>query len=188
MGATCSNLVCIRGKNFCIRHTLFSPMWVCLYWPLLFLWMGGLLPVSCCQVSSLYNVWNNNRLELPIAFKKNLWYDEFAYWNTDLPDQCHTYHRSLQHLSVTSTLFVGGFLFIRCIIYCLFENETRHHWLHMFTRHQPQVVSVWSLLSRNFVAVPLTDYRISPISHNVNTYFTNFTILFFCWYFCVYFV
>ena len=57
MGVTCSNLVCIRGKNFCIRHTLFSPMWVCLYWPLLFLWMGGLLPVSCCQVSSLYNVW-----------------------------------------------------------------------------------------------------------------------------------
>ena len=57
MGVTCSNLVCIRGKNFCIRHTLFSPMWVCLYWPLLFLCMGGLLPVSCCQVSSLYNVW-----------------------------------------------------------------------------------------------------------------------------------
>ena len=58
-----------------------------------------------------------NRLDLPIAFKKNLWYDEFAYWNTDLPDQCHTYHRSLQHWVLPALFSLGVFFFLFIICY-----------------------------------------------------------------------
>ena len=79
MGATCSSLVCIRGKNFCIRHTLFSPMWVCLYWPLLFYEWADFYQCPVVKFLPYIMFGKYNRLDLPIAFKKNLWYDEFAY-------------------------------------------------------------------------------------------------------------